>query len=126
MHCILTCRAGKCSTGVLSQAGSATIRPEKGPRHSAARLRHGLPTRKGEERAREGLAAGRLCCDTNGRIVIGGQLGRWVVSRDRLRYGQGHGHDSVGCARDIAGEATTWCAAEHAGGAATRHSSRHV
>ena len=40
----------------------------------------------------------------NGRIVTRGRLGRWVVSRDRLRYGRGHGHNTVGCAHDTAGE----------------------
>ena len=83
----------------------------------------------------------------NGRIVTGGRLGRWVVSRDRLRYGRGHGHDTVGCVRDTVGEVcdtALQCArgrSDTAGGAyntvgpglrhgqarpATRHSARTV
>ena len=78
--------------------------------------------RKGERLARESLTAGGLCRDTNGRIVTGGQLGRWVVSRDSLRYGRGHGHDTTDYARDTVGEAETRRTAtqEEGGGATTR------
>ena len=86
-------------TGQLGVAAGATTRPvsaiiwqrtrpatrARGPREA---LRHCRP-------AREGLAAGGLCHDTNGCIVMGGRLGRCVVLRDRLRYGRGHGHDTA-------------------------------
>ena len=36
--------------------------------------------RKGERRAREGLASGGVCRDTINCIVTGGRLGRWVIS----------------------------------------------
>ena len=58
-------------------------------------LRHGRPTRKGERRACEGLAAGGVCCDTINCIVTGRRLSRWVVSRHRC--------DTAG------GSTTIWC-----------------
>ena len=83
MHCIVTGKARRRATGVHGQVGSATIRPEKGPRHGAAGLRHGRRGRMGERRARKGLVAGGVCRDRINCILTGGRLCCWVVSRDR-------------------------------------------
>ena len=58
-----------------------------GPRDDQHGLRHGRPVCKGERCAREGLAAGGLCRNTNGCIMKGTWLGRWVMSR--------YGHDTA-------------------------------
>ena len=52
----------------MIQPARATIRP--------VGLRHGRPSRKGKQRAREGLAVGGVCRDTINYIVAGRRLGR--------------------------------------------------
>ena len=70
--------------GSLGQAGhdhdTALHHGEERPRHGQGRLRYGRPMRKGKRCTREGLAVEGLCRETNGRIVTGTRLGRWVVS----------------------------------------------
>ena len=62
---------------VLGRATRSATR-SAGLRYS---LRQSRPARKGEWRAREGLAVGRLSRNTNGHIVTDARLGRWVVSQ---------------------------------------------
>ena len=82
-----------------STAGGATR--SAGLRYN---LRHGRPVFKGERRAREGMAVGRLGRDTNGCIVTDSRLVHWVVSQYR--------HDTVGGRAAIR-------AAKHAGARTT-------
>ena len=108
VHCIVTQQAG---------CGSHdTIQPGHG---RGLGLRHGWPVRKGEQRAREGLAIGELCTNTNGRIVIGERHGCWVVSRDKRDTAGGSAtirHRSC----DKRSSARWGSAARH-----VRHSARH-
>ena len=83
VDCIVT-QARRGSLGQARHGHDTTLRQgEERPRHGQERLRYGRPTRKGKQRAREGLAAEGLCRDTNGRIVTGTWLSRWVVLRYR-------------------------------------------
>ena len=83
VDCIVT-QARRGSLGQERHGHDTTLRQgEERPRHGQERLRYDRPTRKGKQRAREGLAAEGLCRDTNGRIVTGTWLSRWVVLRYR-------------------------------------------
>ena len=83
-HDTVDCIVTQARRGSLGQAGHdhyTTLRHgEEKPRHGQGRLRYGRPARKIKRRALEGLAVEGLCRDTNGRIVTGTRLGRWVVS----------------------------------------------
>ena len=78
MHCIVTQGAQQArmdkQQGPRYGRDTATIRP----RHATIRS----ACAQGKWRAHEGLATGGLCRDTNGRIVTGARIGRWVVLRD--------------------------------------------
>ena len=86
-HDTVDCIVTQARRGSLGQAGydhdTALRHGEERPRHGQGRLQYDRLACKGKRRAREGLAAEGLCCDTNGRIVIGTQLSRWVMSRYR-------------------------------------------
>ena len=86
-HNTVDCIVTQARRGSLGQAGhghdTALRHGEERPQHGQGRLRYGRPAHKGKRRTHEGRATEGLCRDTNGRIVTGTRLGRWVVSRYR-------------------------------------------
>ena len=102
-HDTVDCIVTQARRGSLGQAGydhdTALRHGEERPRHGQGRLQYDRLARKGKRRAREGLAAEGLCCDTNGRIVIGTRLSRWVMSRYRSDMAGGKRCDTTQRAR---------------------------
>ena len=74
-HDTVNCIVTQGIEGAHGQPRYSRIWPQYG---QGLGLRHGRPARKGERRAREGLAVRGVCRDTINCIVLGRRPGRWM------------------------------------------------